>query len=95
MAGNQDFLEQGRAMARTEGANLRLTLIGLERIDRIFADALPRLPEGIQPEAPRPLRFSAEYMEDLNRGYQRGLRSARITDSDWDVTHCVPEEKRR
>ena len=94
MAGNQDFLDETKAIARAEGANLRLTLIGLERIDRIFAEALPHLPECLQPP-PRSLRFSADYMEDLNRGYQRGLRSARITDSDWDVTHCVPEEKRR
>jgi hypothetical protein len=84
VAGNRDFLNEARAADRVGGALLKPTVIGLERIDRIFAET---------PE-PRPVRFSAEYEENLNRGYQRGLSSARIIDTDWDVVHCMEERPR-
>ena len=61
-------------MAGTEAAQFKALLAGFDVIDRALNAA--------RPEAPR---YSPETQQEMDRERQQWIRSARPTDSDWEV----------
>jgi hypothetical protein len=47
--------------------------------------------QAVKPE--RPLRYSSETLLEMQRQDREWLRSARPTDSDWELGHVLPGER--